>query len=231
MDDLPKPAADETDGEDPETDSEEASGQEDPTSPPPARRRGLLLIGILAMVGVAAIAWGFRQASVRGDDADVAAAREIADRFGTAYLTFDAETVDDATTELLTLTTDRFAREFESARLPSVEALFADDGTSTKAEVTDIFTTAVDAGRVRALVVVDVEATGSEGSQRLVNLSFVLELVSNDGAWRVDAVAPLPFPEVVGGPDSSVGATSTTVPPESTSSMPPTSGPPTTAPG
>lgn len=123
--------------------------------------------------------------------------------------------------ELLSLATKRFADEFTSSRLPGVEALFAGRNTSTAAEVTDVFTTAVDDGHVRALVVVDVQATGSEGTQRLVNLSFVLDLVSRDGAWRVDAVAPLPFPEVVGAP----GAAPTTT------AAPGTAPTTTTAPG
>ena len=85
----------------------------------------------------------------------------------------------------------------------------------------DVFAGEVDDERTRALVVVDIEASGPEGDQRLVGLSFVLEMVREDSTWLVDAVGPAPFPEVVGGP------TGETDPPTPT---PTTTAPPTTAP-
>src|SRR3546814_5605998 len=95
--------------------------------------------------------------------------------------------------------TEDFVEEYESARLPSVESLFADNDVSTRAEVTDVFTTGIEDFRVRAVVFVDVDARGPEGEQRLTNLSFVLELELVEGEWLVDAVSPVPVAEVVGG--------------------------------
>src|SRR3546814_5574469 len=88
--------------------------------------------------------------------------------------------------------TEDFVEEYESARLPSVESLFADNDVSTRAEVTDVFTTGIEDFRVRAVVFVDVDARGPEGEQRLTNLSFVLELELVEGEWLVDAVSPVP---------------------------------------
>jgi len=178
-------------------------------------RRTWVRAAVVAGVALAAAAglWGLSQRS-SGGDPDLAEARDVAGRFGAAYLTFDAATVNDAGEELLALATERFAREFEAARLPGVEALFAGTDTATTAQVTDIFTTAVEDERVRALIVVDIDATGPEGAQRLVNLSFILDLVTTGGTWRVDAVAPVPFPEVVGGPGT--GASTTTAPTDDT---------------
>jgi len=94
-----------------------------------------------------------------------------------------------------------------------------------------VFTTGIEDFGVRALVFVDVEARGPEGEQRLANLSFVLELELVDGEWLVDAVAPVPVAEVVGGeapatPTDPTTTTTTTSP----SSAPPPSGeaPPST---
>jgi len=198
----------------------------------PRRRRRLARAAAVAVVAMAAFAaslWALSQYA-GGDDHDLAEAREVAGRFGAAYLTFDAATVNDAGDELLALATERFAREFEAARLPGVEALFAGTDTATAAEVTDVFTTAIDDERVRALVFVDIDATGPEGVQRLVNLSFILELVASDGTWRVDAVAPVPFPEVVGGPAAGGSSTTTTTPTADTNPPAATTELPTTGP-
>ena len=99
--------------------------------------------------------------------------------------------------------------------VPSVESLFADNDVSTRAEVTDVFTTGIEDFRVRAVVFVDVDARGPEGEQRLTNLSFVLELELVDGEWLVDAVAPVPVAEVVGGQEPAT-PTETTAPTDPT---------------
>lgn len=181
---------------------------------PPAR----VLIAIAVVVAIlAAAAWALSRpdstASSSLDDA-----HRVAAEFGAAYLTFDASSVDLAGDELLALTTDRFAAEFRSDRLPAVSNLFADSSTSTRAEASETFVSPVINGRVRALVFVDVLAVATEGSQRLINLSFVIELVDDDG-WRVDGVSPVPAPEVL---DPAI-PTSTTVASPSTS-LPPSPG-------
>lgn len=134
------------------------------------------------------------------ESADLASARDVATRFGAAYLSFDSDAVDRSESDLLALTTDRFAEEFADTRLPSVESLFAGSRTRTRAETTDLFVSEVAGDRVRALVFVDVTATTPDGEQRLVNLSFVLELRNGDEGWRVDGVSPVPIAEIEGEP-------------------------------
>lgn len=139
-----------------------------------------------------------------------------------SYLSFDTDDVDGATDRLLALATKRFSDEFESTRAPSIEELFAAGDTITRASVQDVFAGEVESDRTRALVVVDIDASSPEGQQRLVGLSFVLEMVREDSRWLVDAVGPAPFPEVVGGPEPagdeppsptpSIAAPSTTAP-------------------
>lgn len=154
-----------------------------------------------AIATLASVAAGIVFFSVDDSGEDLAAAREVAGRFGTAYLSFDADTVQEAEDELLGLATDTFGREFSDTRLPSVAELFADSDTRTEAQVTDVFASQVVDGGVRAIVFLDVEANAPDGAQQLVNLSFVLDLRRVDGRWRVDGVAPLPIPEVVGDPE------------------------------
>ena len=185
----------------------------DPTAPASSGTsvwRALALLVVVA--GAAAAAWGWSQ---RDSDADpLAEARVVASEFGSAYLSFEGGNVDEAGERLLSMGTEDFVEEYESARLPSVESLFADNDVSTRAEVTDVFTTGIDDFRVRAVVFVDVDARGPEGQQRLTNLSFVLELELVDGEWLVDAVAPVPVAEVIGGDEPSTP----------TSEAPPTTG-------
>lgn len=182
--------------EPPEVDA--APDVRDPRNGPsrPSAWRALALFVVVAGAAAAA-AWGWSQ---RVSDADpLAEARVAAAEFGSAYLSFEGGKVDEAGERLLSMGTEDFVEEYESARLPSVESLFADNDVSTRAEVTDVFTTGIEDFRVRAVVFVDVDARGPEGEQRLANLSFVLELELVDGEWLVDAVAPLPVAEVVGG--------------------------------
>lgn len=173
----------------------DADGPRAGSSRPSAWRAVALLVVIAG--AAAAAAWGWSQ---RGSDADpLAEARLVASKFGSAYLSFEGGNVDEAGKRLLSMGTEDFVEEYESARLPSVESLFSDSDVSTRAEVTDVLTTGIEDFRVRALVFVDVDARGPEGQQRLANLSFVLELELVDGEWLVDAVAPVPVAEVVGG--------------------------------
>lgn len=182
--------------------------------------RGIALLLVLAAAAAAGV-WGLTQGA--SDPDPLADPREVAREFGGAYLTFDGGDVDDLGDRLLELGTEDFVREYESARLPGVEQLFADGDVATRAEVSDVLTTGIEDGRVRALVFVDVDARGPEGEQRLQNLSFVLDLEAVDGEWLVDAVSPLPIPEVVGG---EVPTTTTTTPGATTTAPAPT----TTAP-
>jgi len=199
-------------------------------------RWALILVPLVALAAVSVVlaALGWSEASDANAQLDEASdARRVAAEFGEAYLSFDTDDVDGATDRLLTLATETFADEFESTRAPSIEELFAAGDTVTRASVQDVFAGEVDGDRARALVVVDIDASGPEGEQRLVGLSFVLEMVREDSRWLVDAVGPAPFPEVVGGPEGEAPASpdpssptpSTTTTPTSTTVPAPTSTP------
>jgi len=193
-------------------------------------RRGIALLVVLAAAAAAGV-WGLTQGS--SDPDPLSDPREVAREFGAAYLTFDSGNLTDLGDRLLALGTEDFVREYESARLPGVEELFTDSDVETRAEVSDVFTTGIDDDRVRALVFVDVDARGPDGEQRLQNLSFVLELEAVEGEWLVDAVAPLPVPEVVGDgvPTTTTPGDAPTAPdPTTTAPAPTTTAPATTAP-
>src|SRR5690606_12612813 len=114
-------------------------------------------------------------------------ARSAAGAFGEAYLTYDAADVEGSGRRVLALTTDRFARDFEATQVPGLQELFANVQTTTEATVTEVFLGDVDDRAARAVVVVDVTATSTAtGTQVLTGLSFVVDLVDEDGRWLVD---------------------------------------------
>lgn len=177
---------------------------------PRSRRRAAaaVLLAIVAVAAVFAAVTQFRRASDatnelhRYDDA-----RQVAVAFGTAYLSYDANDVSGQTDRVLGLATDAFAKDFKDTRVPGLEKLFSDAGTTTTATVTDVFVSSTDGDGIRALVVVDINASSTgKQPQRLVDLTFVLQMVRQKGSWKVDKVAPAPYPNVV-------GATSTTIAP------------------
>lgn len=210
-------------------------GRPDVQMPEEKRRPRLALILIplvvLAAVSVALAALGWSEASDANAELDDAAgARRVAAEFGEAYLSFDTDDVDGATDRLLALATKRFSDEFESTRAPSIEELFAAGDTVTQASVQDVFAGEVEGDRTRALVVVDIDASSPEGQQRLVGLSFVLEMVREDSRWLVDAVGPAPVPEVVKGPEGDAPEGDAPGDGETPSPTPSTTAPSTTAP-
>lgn len=201
---------------------------EAPVRSPESERRprwGFILIPLVALAAVSVVlaAIGWSEASDANAELDDASqARQVAAEFGEAYLSFDTDDVDGATDRLLSMVTEAFADEFESTRAPSIEAIFAAGDTVTRASVQDVFAGELDGDRTQALVVVDIDASGPEGEQRLVDLSFVLEMVRSDSTWLVDAVGPAPFPEVVGGPTGDAPSEPTPSPTTAPTSTPPT---------
>lgn len=191
----------------------------------PGWRRGIALLVVLTAAAATGV-WGLSQGF--SDPDPLSNPRDVAREFGAAYLSFDSRDVSVLGDRLLELGTEDFVREYESARLPGIEELFSGGDVSTRAEVTDVFTTGIDDDRVRAIVFVDVDARGPEGEQRLHNLSFVLELQAEEGEWLVDAVSPLPVPEVVG---DGAQSTTTTSAPGVTTTVPAPSTTPPPAPG
>lgn len=139
--------------------------------------------------------------------------------FAEAYLTFDSTDVRASLEAVLPFLTEEFAREYEADRSPAVEELFAGLETSTEVDVVGVYLADLDRAQAQVLVVIDLEATSAAaGTQRLRDLSLVVDLERADGSWLVSAVGPGPRPSSergdtapVGG-DASEGAPPTTAP-------------------
>lgn len=212
--DEPEASAPDAASAQPETIASDEAERSAPGSRTRARLRLLtMVVVVVALIGAGGLAISQAQrASDAQDELDrVTDVRERAAAFGAAYLTYEAADVEASSERLLELATEEFGVEFKESRTPAIEALFDQIGTSTEATTTDVFVSDVSAEQARALVVVDVVASSTETpDQRLVDLTFVLDLVFEDGEWKVDAVNPAPRPDVVGGPATT--APTTTVP-------------------
>jgi len=219
--------------DDPGTDEPAATAPEDapgadppplPAAAAPGVPSGRRWPIVAAVAMVLAVGLGAVALAKNGQVDDLAKERDerrevarVSAEFGEAYLSYDFDDVDGASDAVVALASEAFAEDFADTRAPGIEELFANLKTSTKATTTEVFVSDVGDRQARSLVVVDVAATStSSGNQSLKDLSFVLDLVHEDGEWRVDSVAPAPQPDIAD--DADGGATSTTVPTASTSS-------------
>ena len=189
-------------------------------------------VAVAVAVGVVELAGQLADGSDALTERDrLAAARRAAADFGGDYLSFDADSVDESSERLADRSTADFAAEFEQTRAPGLGTVFSEPGTTTRASVTEVFLGELDRDRIRALVVADIAATSDGQAQRLEDLSFVLELVREDGRWLVDGVGPAPFPEVVGegggqGQEPAAPSTTSTTAPVPSADAPPAAGQP-----
>ena len=160
-----------------------------------------MLIGVLLVAGAIAVAV-VQTGRARDLEDDLDARTEVAtaaSRFGEVYLSYDFDDPDRSGDRVLELVSAAFAKDFTSTRAPGIEELFANLGTTTEATTKEVFVGDITDDAARALVVVDVVANSdASGTQELTDLTFVLELIRDDGRWLVDDVIPAPQPDITG---------------------------------
>ena len=185
------------------------------------RRWVVALVALVAVAaGVAAVTQAGEAGDLRGERADRREVARVAAAFGEAYLSYDFDDVEASSEAVRALATDAFAAGFEETSAPGIQELFASNQTTTVATVEEVFVGDVGDGRARALVVVDVAAaSAATGTQELSDLSFVLDLVDEDGEWLVSAVAPAPRPDI-SDPTGAPTAPTTTAPAGTTAPTP-----------
>jgi hypothetical protein len=205
--------------------------EEDGTEPVAAavpRRVGrpvavLAVIGVLLLLVIACgVLWV--QARSEADDANAALAdtrdlRLVAAQFSEAFFTFDHNDPGSAGDAVLALVTDAYAADFTESRLPGLTELFQNTELTTVGTAQEVFVTAIADDAARAVVVVDVEATGELGGRTLDDLSLVLDLRKQGGEWRVDDVN-LPQPRILGPDGQPITGTSTTATTSTTAPAP-----------
>lgn len=200
---------------------EDTSEGADPVAPERPRRPLLVLAITLAVLfAVAAAVLGVVAAS-RGDGDDrLQAVREAAGRFGEALVTYDYHDPDAHRSAVLGLSTGSFRQEYEDAFDQGLADVITEVEATSTGFVKDVYVSEVDEERAQAIVVVDIEHTGSGGPRTLFDIYFRLTFVEVDGEWKVDQVTDLNFDTGPSPSDPTASTTSTTAPRSSTTSVP-----------
>jgi hypothetical protein len=172
-------------------------------------RTRVTFVAVLVAVAASALALTKAQqvgnlTAQRDDRRDI---EVVAERFGSAYLSFDFEHVEDSAGAVRALATRSFAASYTAQSAPGIQQLFSSRQTRTRATTTAVYLGEVHSRTARALVVVDVTATSpTDGDQRLDDVSFVLDLARTDDGWRVAKVDRAPQPSLDDGSSSTTAA-------------------------
>lgn len=203
----------------PETAPEPATEQH--VSAPPAGRSRLLIV-VAALLLVVATFLGVLAAGSRAQlDRERDRRQEVeqaAARFATAFVTYDYRTLEASLTRIKRDATAKFGGEYERLFRTSLSTLIRETKAQSTGTVTDVFLGAVDDETASALVVVNVEREGVGGRLPVAGTYFQMDLVEQNGRWKVDNVTSINFSQSAGPtpgattPPAPAAATTTSVP-------------------
>jgi hypothetical protein len=193
----------------------DADDADDAAISDPRRRSPALILAVTLAVlfGLAAAALGVLAAQDDGTDPRLDDVRRAAGQFGEALVTYDFRDPDAHRSAVLALSTGSFRQEYEDAFDQGLAQVITEAEATSTGFVKDIYVSELDEERAQAIVVVDIEHTGTGGPRTLFDVYFRLTFVEVDGDWKVDQVTDLNF-------DAGATPTSTTLPGSSTTSIP-----------
>jgi Mce-associated membrane protein len=208
------PAAAEPEHPEPEQD------EDAPTDAPARRSRAwiaaaALMLVVATFLGV--LAAGTRAELDRERD-ERQQVEQVAARFATAFVTYDYRNLDASLTRIKRDASARFGGEYERLFRTSVRTLIQETRARSAGTVTDVFLGSIDDETASALIVVNVEREGAGGRLPVAGTYFQLDLVEQNGRWKVDNVTSINFTQSVGplpgagGPAAPAPTTTTSVP-------------------
>lgn len=195
-----------------DTGSAPAETAEPRPAPGTPRRWPLVVaIGVAVVFAVAAAALALLAAREDDPQGDLRAA---AGAFGEVLVTYDHRDPQRHREAVLDRATGAFAAEYEEAFDGGLGQLIEQLEASSRGFVKDVYTTEVQRGQALAIVVLDVETTGTSGPRRLFDVYVRLTMIQVEGEWLVDDVTDLSFGADGGGgalpPGADEGATPST---------------------
>jgi Mce-associated membrane protein len=143
---------------------------------------------------------------------------EVAGRFATAFVTYDYRNLDASLIRIKRDATAKFGGEYERLFRTSVSTLIRETKAQSTGTVTDVFLGSVDDQTASALVVVNVEREGAGGRLPVAGTYFQMDLVEQNGRWKVDNVTSINFTQSAGpvpgagAPAAPAATTTTSVP-------------------
>jgi len=161
-------------------------------------RRWPLVVAVAAAIvlGLVAVVLALLLARDEDPQRDL---RVAAGSFGEVLVTYDHQDPQRHRQAVLDRATGSFAAEYEEAFDSGLGQLIEQLEASSQGFVKDVYTTEVQRGQALAIVVLDVETTGTGGPRRLFDVYVRLTMLEVDGEWLVDDVADLSFGAAGGG--------------------------------
>jgi Mce-associated membrane protein len=202
--------------DDPEAPEAETPAAEEPTPPARGPSRPLVVVAaaLLVVATFLGVLAGRYHAELTRDRAQRRDVEELAARFSTAFVTYDYRTLDASLARIKRDATAKFGGEYERLFRTAVSPLLTRTQARSKGTVTDVFLGSVEDESANALTVVNVERDGVGGPQPVAGAYFQLDLVKQDGRWRVDNLTSINFAQ------STEPAPGGTAPPATTTSVP-----------
>lgn len=195
----------------------------DAPAPEPARGRSPALILAItlavvfgaAAVGLAVVAAGGSEGKDRAEGVRVAAGQ-----FGEALVTYDFRDPDAHRDAVLALSTGSFRQEYEDAFDQGLAQIITEVEATSAGFVKDIYVSEVGEDDAQAIVVADVEHTGTGGPRTLYDVYFRLTFIEVGGEWKVDQVTDLNFDTGAAAPQDPATTSTTAAPGSPAPSLP-----------
>lgn len=164
----------------------------------------VLAISLAVLFAIAAAVLGVLAVGPADGDARLDEVRASAGRFGEALVTYDFRDPEAHRKAVLALSTGSFRQEYEDAFDQGLSQIITEVEATSTGVVKDIYVSELGQEDAQAIVVVDIEHTGTGGPRTLYDVYFRLTFVEVDGAWKVDQVTDLNFDTAPASPTTSV---------------------------
>jgi Mce-associated membrane protein len=187
----------------------------DPTDAPAGPSRLLIVVAAALLVvatflGVLAARY---HAELTRDEDQRQDVEQTAARFATAFVTYDYRNLDASLARIKRDATAKFAGEYERLFRTSLSTLIRETKAQSRGTVTDVFLGDVNDESASALIVVNVEREGEGGRLPVAGTYFQMDLVTQNGRWKVDNVTSINFTQSAGptpGPTTPAAPVATT---------------------
>ena len=150
---------------------------------PTALVAGLGLVMVLLIVGL--VIQTLRANDLSQEDDDRRAVGRTAGEFTEAVYGYDHEDMEGSLEDILALTTDEYAREFEEAWNNELQPVIDELRASGDVVLTDVYVTDIEGDRAKAVVSFNAVIRSTAGARRLTGSFLQLDLQNDGGAWLV----------------------------------------------
>lgn len=149
--------------------------------------RALVVLALAAAVTTAALQW-HRADRLDQREHTRQQVADLAGRFGQALLSYDHNNLDAARKRVLGMAATDFGKTYDVAFTGGLQDAITKLRADATASVRTVYVSAVDGSNAKAIVVMDSEVKSTAGTRRVLGSYLEMELVQQNGRWRVNAV-------------------------------------------